>query len=67
MAKHYKRGWGDFSKLVRFEVGDGSRIKFWYDVWCENQTLKVAFMMLFNIAHYKESSVVDHVQFSNDS
>jgi hypothetical protein len=24
-----------FSKFVRFEVGDGSKVSFWLDVWCE--------------------------------
>jgi len=25
---------GEFSNHTRFNVSDGSRIKFWYDVWC---------------------------------
>jgi len=36
-----RRGWGDylfifFSKFVRYEVGDGFKIQFWYDVWCRD-------------------------------
>lgn len=30
--KHIRRGWGMFSKFVRFEVGDGSKVSFWHDV-----------------------------------
>jgi hypothetical protein len=26
--KNIRRGWGEFSIFVRFEVGDGSRIRF---------------------------------------
>jgi hypothetical protein len=32
--KFSRRGWWDFCRFVRFEVGDGSKIKFWQDVWC---------------------------------
>lgn len=50
-----------------FEVGDGSRIRFWHDVYCGDQTFKEAFLVWFSIACHKETSVADHVQFSNDS
>ena len=33
-------GWGEFSRFLRFEVGDRSRFRFWHNVWCEDQTLK---------------------------
>ena len=33
----------DFSRFVKFEVGDGSKIRFWHDVWCGDQTLKEGF------------------------
>jgi hypothetical protein len=47
-------------------VGDWSRMRFWHDVWWEDQTLKEAFPM-FSIARHKEALVADHVQLSNDS
>jgi hypothetical protein len=25
---------GAFSSHTRFEVGNGSKVKFWHDVWC---------------------------------
>jgi hypothetical protein len=52
---------------VRFDVRDGSKIRFWCDVWCGDHTLKEAFPVLFGIAQYKEASVVDHLLFSNDT
>jgi hypothetical protein len=38
--KHIKNGWYKFSQFIKFEVGDGSRIKFWLDFWCGNGPLK---------------------------
>jgi hypothetical protein len=32
--KNIRRGWSLFCNHVRFELGDGSRIRFWFDVWC---------------------------------
>jgi len=46
---------------------DGSKINFWQDVWCSDQTLKESFLVLFNIACYKESLMADHMLFSNDT
>jgi hypothetical protein len=32
--KFIRKGWENFSKFLRYEVGDGSRIRFWHDLWC---------------------------------
>jgi hypothetical protein len=32
--KYIRRGWGTFSRSIRFEVGDDSHIRFWHDTWC---------------------------------
>ena len=58
---------GEFSKFVRFEVGEGSRVWFWHEVWCGDHTLKEAFLMLFSIACFMEALVADLVQLSNNS
>ncbi|RVX10825.1 hypothetical protein CK203_018356 [Vitis vinifera] len=55
-------GWGSEAikmagrtfELTRFIVGDGTRVKFWKDVWCENQSLENAFPNLFNLIVNKE-------------
>jgi hypothetical protein len=36
-------------------------------VWCEGQTLKLAFPELFSIAHFKDAFVADLLQLSSDS
>ena len=48
--KHITQGWALFAQNVRFEVGIGSKIRFWHDTWCGNQPLKQAFPSLFRIA-----------------
>jgi len=47
-------GVGKFSKFVRNEVGEGSTVWFWHDLWCGEQPLKFSFPELFTIAHCKD-------------
>lgn len=65
--KNIRRGWGEFSRFVRFEVRDESKIRFWQDVWCGDQTLKTSFPVLFNVVRYKEASAAHHLLFSNNT
>uniref|UniRef100_A0A2N9HBH8 Reverse transcriptase zinc-binding domain-containing protein n=1 Tax=Fagus sylvatica TaxID=28930 RepID=A0A2N9HBH8_FAGSY len=41
--KSIRSRWATFSKFVVFEVGDGSLIRFWDDVWCAEEPLKMAY------------------------
>ena len=43
-------GWWNFSKFIRYEVGDGTRVKFWDDVWCRDRPFKEVFLDLYNIS-----------------
>jgi len=65
--KNIRKGLGDFPKFVRLKVRDGSKIKFWHNVWCGDQTLKAVSPFLFSIVCFKKALVANHVQFSNDS
>jgi hypothetical protein len=56
----YKEGVGSFLSFVRYDAGDGSKIKFWHDLWCGDQPLKGPFMELFSITRYKEVWVANH-------
>ena len=47
----YKRGWTKFSRFIKFAVGDGARIKFWYVAWCGDVILKEAFPELYCIVN----------------
>ena len=56
--------WGEWCPN---KVRDGAKVRFSYDVWCGDQTLKETLPTLFSIAHLKEASVADHMQFSNNT
>jgi hypothetical protein len=58
--KHIRRGCDTFSMGVRFEVGIGSKVRFWHDVWCSDQLLKLVFPSLFSISRYKEAWVKEN-------
>ena len=47
-------------------MGNGTRIKFWTDPWCESGPLKEAFPELYNISRDKEAWVVDHLDYQNE-
>ena len=32
--RHIRSGWMNFSKLLLYDVGDGTSVKFWKHVWC---------------------------------
>jgi hypothetical protein len=54
-----------FARHLHFEVGDGSKTKFWDDVWCGSCSLKHAFPDLYRIARNKDAAVGDLPQFQN--
>jgi hypothetical protein len=43
-------------------VGDGTRTRFWHDLWCRDTVLKEAFPVLFGIAREKDASVADNME-----
>jgi len=47
--------WEGFSKFVKYEVEDGSIVRFWYDLWCVKQPLKLSYPELFSIARCKDA------------
>jgi hypothetical protein len=50
--KSIRHGWGDFVRFVRFEAGNGSRIRFWYDVWCGEVALQEHYPDLISLIHF---------------
>ena len=55
--KNIMSGWGKFSSHTRFEVGNGSKVRFWYDLWCGDMALEEAFPGLFGITCAKDAFV----------
>ena len=49
----------NFSNLLLYEVGDGSRVKFWKHVWCGDRTLQEAFPELYCLSRTKDSLVAE--------
>jgi hypothetical protein len=62
--KNIRRGWKKFGSHIRFEVRDGSKVRFWHDLWCGNTALKEAFPVLFGIAYIKDAFVATIMDFS---
>jgi hypothetical protein len=59
--KNIRKGWSLFCSYTRLILGNGSRIRFWDDVWCGEMSLKEAFPVLYDIACAKDTLVADHL------
>jgi hypothetical protein len=64
--KFIRSNWDKFSRMLKFEVGDGYHIHFWDDVWYSGKPLKEAFLKLYRIARIKEATVAESVHFRGD-
>ena len=49
----------NFSNLLRYDVGDGIRVKFWKHVRCGDCSLKEAFPELYCLSKARDSSVAE--------
>jgi hypothetical protein len=63
--KYICKGWHTFRRHFRFDPGEGSRVRFWEDLWCGDRTLKEAYPDLFNMASFKGASIADNMECSN--
>uniref|UniRef100_A0A2N9EUU7 Reverse transcriptase domain-containing protein n=1 Tax=Fagus sylvatica TaxID=28930 RepID=A0A2N9EUU7_FAGSY len=61
--KHIRAGWDVFSQHISYTVGDGSRLRFWHDVWCGDLPLRSQFPSLFQLARAPEATVADLCHF----
>ena len=57
--RYIRSGWLNFSKLLVYDVGDGTRVNFWKHVWCGDCTLQEAFPELYCLNRSKDSSVAE--------
>ena len=57
--KAIRREWEGIRGRSRFLVGNEKKVKFWKDLWCEDQMLKEAFPNLFLLAVDKDGWVSD--------
>ena len=49
--------------FLRYDVGDGTRVKFWEDVWCKDCSLKEAFPEFYHISRACNSSIAEVMQY----
>jgi hypothetical protein len=59
--KNVRKGWSLLCSHTRLILGNGSRIRFWDDVWCGEVSLKEAFLVLYDITLDKDAPVADHL------
>lgn len=63
--KSIRREWLTFSQFLQFDVCDGTRVKFWHDIWCGDCPLKVVFPELFSVSCVKDFLVAKVLHLSN--
>ena len=63
--KYISQVWSSFSSHILFDIGDGSRVKFWHDQWCGESSLAVRYPALFRFCRNKEASVAELILFAN--
>ena len=63
--KNISQGWPSFSRHILYDIGDGSRVKFWEDRWCGETSLTVRYPDLFRFCRNKDASVVELMKSSN--
>ena len=56
-----------FISHTKLDLGNGSKIRFWEDMWCGEVTHKDAFPSLYNIASVKDASITDILDCSSGS
>uniref|UniRef100_A0A2N9IUG7 RRM domain-containing protein n=1 Tax=Fagus sylvatica TaxID=28930 RepID=A0A2N9IUG7_FAGSY len=64
--KTISKGWDSFKRFISFEIGDGSKVSYWHDVWCGDRSLKEMYPDLFAISCSPDSMVADLMRRHND-
>ncbi|XP_023916416.1 uncharacterized protein LOC112028013 [Quercus suber] len=60
-----RKGWPSFSCHILYDIGDGSKAKFWQDHWCGETSLVVSYPELFRVCRDKEASVAELIKLDN--
>ena len=61
MWKSIKEGTEKFFSQILYNVGEGNRVSFWHDPWCEPTPLKELFPSMYDCSVSKEAWVFDLV------
>lgn len=65
--KYIRKGWKIFQRHAHIVVGDGSRVRFWHDKWCGEQSLQATFPTIFELARANDAMITDLFVFSSGS
>ena len=57
--KDIRKNWSTLSQNAIFSLGDGRRLCFWKDIWCNEVALSITFPTLFNLTAHKDAEVAD--------
>ena len=63
--KNISRRWPSSSHHILYDIGDGSRVKFWQDRWCGETSLTVSYPELFRFCRDQEVSATELLKFDN--
>ena len=64
--KEIRKGWDMVRLNAKFVVGDGSRIRFWKDVWGAEEALCITFPTLFSLVVQKDALIREIWDDSNE-
>ena len=65
LFKNISRGWPSISRYILYDIGDGSRVKFWQDRCCGETSLAVSYPELFRFCREKAASKAELMKFAN--
>ena len=55
--KEIRKDWEVILDNTKFLIGDGSRVRFWKDIWCGEEALCMAFPTLFGLVVQEEALI----------
>ena len=58
-------GWPSLSRHILYDIGDGSRVKFWQDRWCGETSLAIKYPDLFRFCRNNDASVAELMMSTN--
>ena len=61
--KNIKRKQDSVSSLIRYNVGDGTKIHFWHELWNSKTTLKEQYPDILQITRERDAKVVDYLEY----
>lgn len=53
----------DFKGGLRVVIGNGSKTRFWKDIWCDEQPLQRVYPLVFSLASDLDAFVHDYFDF----